>query len=60
MAHKQSHEHFVPGEHIELPKKGDVYRCDVCGMEMKVTSDCHCEDEHGPQLDCCHQPLRRV
>ena len=43
----------------KLPKTGDVYRCDECGMEVKLESDCHC-NEGQPYFECCGQPLAKT
>ena len=42
---------------IEPPKKGDVFRCDVCGMELEITEDCKCKDAEMVHLHCCGQEL---
>ena len=43
-----------------LPRKGDVFRCDTCGMELKVTVACDCEDPDMVQMSCCGQELTAV
>jgi len=45
---------------IELPKQGEIYRCNECGMELKITSDCHCADPNDVKLECCGKELLRV
>lgn len=38
-----------------LPKKGDSYCCDSCGMELVITVDCGCSTDDGecPCFQCC-------
>jgi hypothetical protein len=43
-----------------LPKKGEYYRCQQCGMELEITSDCNCQDADMVRLECCGQELARV
>ena len=43
-----------------LPRKGDVFRCDTCGMELKVTVACDCEDPDMVHMSCCGQELTAV
>jgi hypothetical protein len=42
----------------QLPKAGDMLRCDECGMEVRVVTDCESND--APRLECCGQPLTRA
>ena len=37
------------------PKKGERVRCSICGMEIKVTADCRCQDAEGAHFQCCGQ-----
>jgi hypothetical protein len=41
-----------------LPKNGDVYQCEGCGMEIEITADCGCEE--GPRFECRGQPMSRA
>ncbi len=41
-----------------LPKSGDVFRCESCGMELEIIADCGCDE--GPRLECCGQPMSRA
>jgi hypothetical protein len=41
-----------------LPKSGDVFHCDGCGMELEVIADCACEG--GPRLECCGMPMSKT
>lgn len=43
----------------QLPKAGDMYRCDACGMEIKLESDCGC-DQGQPRLECCGQSMTKM
>jgi len=45
-------------EVIEVPKNGDIYRCEICGMELEIISDCGCGE--GPHLECCGRPMSRT
>ncbi len=42
------------------PRKGETYRCERCGMELKVSADCACDDPEMVHLECCGQELSRV
>lgn len=44
---------------ISPPKQGDVFRCDKCGMEIKVTVDCKCQRDHQVHFHCCGQELTK-
>ena len=42
-------------------KKGQVYRCESCGFEMKITNSCKecCEDGScGCSFQCCGKDLK--
>ena len=43
----------------ERPMKGDRFRCDRCGLEVEVQSDCHCHDE-AEHFHCCGEPMHKV
>ena len=52
-------------------KKGEVYTCDVCGLELEVKKECKCPDldkchthhtNHGDvccEFECCGKPMHR-
>lgn len=43
----------------QLPKTGDIYFCELCGLEITVESDCQCD--HGElRLECCSQPMTKA
>ena len=42
------------------PKKGDHYRCQKCGMEVHVTSDCRCQGPGHAHFHCCGQELQKA
>jgi hypothetical protein len=44
---------------MKPPKKGDRFRCAVCGMEIEVTADCHCKQDHA-HFHCCGQLMSPV
>jgi hypothetical protein len=46
-------------EHADHPRKGDHFRCDRCGMEVEVQSDCQCHDEP-EHFQCCGAPMHKV
>ena len=45
---------------INPPKKGEQFRCDVCGMELKITADCHCKEPGMVHFHCCGQELTKA
>ncbi len=42
------------------PRRGEVYRCERCGMEVKVMAGCNCQDGEDVHFKCCGQELARV
>ncbi len=42
------------------PKRGETYRCESCGMEVKVTASCNCQDGDERHFQCCGRELARV
>ena len=44
---------------FEHPHKGDRFRCDKCGMEVEVKSDCHCHEE-AEHFHCCGAAMHKV
>jgi hypothetical protein len=42
------------------PKKGEKFRCNTCGMELEITSDCRCKDPDMVHFECCGRQLARV
>ena len=46
-------------ETVGVPKKGDVYRCEQCGMEFEVTADCGCDDPTMVSFQCCGREMSR-
>ena len=45
---------------ISPPKTGDAFRCESCGMEIKVTADCHCKEDEHVHFHCCGKELTKV
>ena len=41
------------------PHKGEHFRCDRCGMEVEVLSDCHCHHEED-HFHCCGAPMHKA
>jgi hypothetical protein len=62
MTEKMSHASSkVPvDEGVGIPKKGEHFRCGNCGMEVKVTADCHCDQPNMVHFHCCGQELQKV
>jgi hypothetical protein len=48
------------GRHKSNPKKGEKFRCDICGMELQVTTDCRCKDPDMVHLECCGRQLSKA
>ena len=44
---------------VNQPRLGDVYRCDLCKFEVRVTAGCNCETKCA-NLECCGQPMTNV
>jgi hypothetical protein len=37
----------------DLPKKGDRYRCEPCGIEIELTTPTNCEQPVNASEKCC-------
>ena len=59
MARAGSGQPVMEAEEFDHPQKGDRFRCDMCGMEVEVQSDCHCHDE-AEHFHCCGEPMHKV
>jgi len=44
----------------DMPKQGDHYRCQRCGMEFEVVVSCGCDDPQHVRFECCDRPMARV
>jgi len=44
---------------VGVPKKGDRFRCQNCGMEVKITADCGCAEGEHVHFHCCGQELTK-
>jgi hypothetical protein len=42
---------------LDPPRRGDTFRCTECGMEVQVTSDCHCKEGEHVHFHCCGKEL---
>ncbi len=42
------------------PKRGERFRCEKCGMELQITTDCHCESGDHTHFECCGQEMEKV
>ena len=49
-------------------KKGEVYACEVCGLELEVKAECNCPDidDCNPaeghaccEFECCGKPMAK-
>jgi hypothetical protein len=47
------------GDATDMPRRGNTYRCEQCGMELQVTTDCACSDPEMVRLECCGQDLTK-
>ena len=45
---------------VGSPKKGEIFRCEKCGMEVKITADCRCENSSMVHFHCCGQELAKT
>jgi hypothetical protein len=45
---------------IAEPRKGDKFRCQSCGMEIELKSDCHCKAGEHVHFECCGKELSKV
>jgi len=44
----------------ELPKQGDQFRCEQCGMAIEVTAGCNCKDPDHVHFKCCGQDMAKL
>lgn len=49
-----------PDTGIAPPKQGDTFRCDGCGMELKVTKDCGCKESEHVHFHCCGKEMIKI
>jgi hypothetical protein len=42
------------------PKKGERFRCQKCGMEIQVTTECKCVAPEHAQFECCGQAMAKI
>jgi hypothetical protein len=42
---------------LKPPKKGDTFRCESCGMELKITADCSCGPDERVHFHCCGKEM---
>jgi hypothetical protein len=42
------------------PQQGERFRCAACGMEIKVTTGCKCQDPQHARFECCGQEMTKV
>jgi G:T-mismatch repair DNA endonuclease (very short patch repair protein) len=41
------------------PVTGDMFRCEKCGFEVQVVTECKCQDSC-VDLNCCGQVMKNV
>ena len=54
---EKSSGHVAVDEGVGIPKAGEKFRCDVCGMELKITQDCRCEEDDMVHFHCCGKEM---
>jgi hypothetical protein len=42
-----------------VPKQGEHFRCQRCGMELEITNGCKCMDPGGVHFQCCGQEMNK-
>lgn len=60
MTKKSSDNMPDPAPKVDMPKCGDTYKCEPCGMELEITTDCACADPDPacqPCFKCCGQEM---
>ena len=40
-----------------VPRKGDHFRCQKCGMALEITTECKCDDPDHVRFECCGQDM---
>ncbi len=48
----------MKNESMQLPVVGERYRCESCGMQIQIETDCHC-DAGEPTFECCGSSLSK-
>jgi len=43
---------------MQAPKAGQGFRCESCGMQIRLEADCRCEAGE-PVFECCAKPLSK-
>jgi hypothetical protein len=43
-----------------VPKKGEKYRCNQCGMEIQITGECGCKNPAHAHFQCCNQEMAKA
>ncbi len=43
-------------------KRGQVYACKECGLQLKVIKECSCAESQGScvELQCCEKPMELI
>src|SRR5262245_10739034 len=42
------------------PKRGEIFRCDCCGLEIEIRNDCGCPNPRHVLFECCGQEMLQV
>ncbi|CAN5559558.1 hypothetical protein BH10PLA2_BH10PLA2_18120 [soil metagenome] len=43
-----------------MPKKGENYHCNQCGMEIHVTKECGCKSGDHAHFQCCNEEMAKA
>jgi hypothetical protein len=43
----------------DKPEVGDIYNCEACGMQLKITVACNCQKDMAPSFQCCGAEMRK-
>jgi len=42
-----------------LPKTGEQFHCEKCGMELQITKECRCDHPENVHFRCCDQEMKK-
>jgi hypothetical protein len=49
-----------PTQKASMPKRGESYHCNQCGMEIQVTKECGCKSGDHSHFQCCHEEMAKA
>ena len=52
--------HHAGDKGVEIPKKGDRFKCNTCPMQIEVTAECKCTDPGDVHFHCCGHEMLKV